>query len=202
LIWIDTFNQNAIFWDIGANVGLYSIYASKVKNTTTYSFEPSVFNLEFLAKNIYLNNLQNNIYIIPFALSDKNGINIFNMSNIEWGGALSTFSKSYDQNGNDLNIKFSYNTIGITSDDAVRIFNLPKPKYIKIDVDGIEHLILSGMVNILDSTSEILIELSNNFTEQIEQSTEILKSKGFVLQTHVLNPDKMVPTNQIWIKSN
>jgi len=201
LEWIDNFDHNSVFWDIGANVGLYSIYATKTKNTTTYSFEPSVFNLEFLAKNIYLNNLHDKIFILPIALADKNGTNSFNMSNTLWGGALSTFSKSYDQNGNDLKINFKYNTLGITSDDAAKIFNLPSPKYIKIDVDGIEHLILSGMTKIIENTSEILIELSNSFQEQIDKSNEILISKGFILKKHIINDNKMIPTNQIWIKA-
>lgn len=201
LAWIDNFDSDSVFWDIGANVGLYSIYAAKVKNTKTFSFEPSVFNLEFLAKNIFINKLENNINIIPIALSDSNGINTFNMSNILWGGALSTFSKTYDANGLDLKVKFSYNTIGITSDDAAKIFNLPKPKYIKIDVDGIEHLILSGMSSVLEEAEEILIELSNIFVEQIEISSKILSDKGFVLIEKFIEDDLTISTNQIWKKS-
>lgn len=187
--------------DIGANVGLYSIYAAKTKNTITYSFEPSVLNLEFLAKNIFLNNLQKNINIIPIALADKNGINIFNMSNTLWGGALSTFSKTHDQNGKDLNITFKYNTIGITADDALSTFNLSQPKYIKIDVDGIEHLILCGMSNILDETKEILIELNDNFIVQAKKSYDILSSKGFILQEKFIDStNKNISANQIWVK--
>ena len=201
LKWIDNFDRDSVFWDIGANVGLYSIYASKVKNTKTFSFEPSVFNLEFLSKNIFINNLENNINIVPIALSDSNGINTFNMSNILWGGALSTFSKTYDANGLELMIKFSYNTLGITADDAAKIFNLPKPKYIKIDVDGIEHLILSEMSSILEEAEEILIELSNIFTEQIEISSKILSDNGFVLIEKFIEDDLTISTNQIWKKS-
>lgn len=200
LAWIDNFDKDSVFWDIGANVGLYSIYAAKVKNTKTFSFEPSVFNLEFLAKNIFLNKLESNINIIPMALSDSNGINTFNMSNILWGGALSTFSKSYDQNGGELDIKFSYKTLGITSDDAAKIFHLPFPKYIKIDVDGIEHLILSGMSSILKNADEILIELSNVFLDQIEICNKILEANHFVLQEKFNTTDEMIPTNQIWKK--
>jgi FkbM family methyltransferase len=200
LAWIDNFDADSVFWDIGANVGLYSIYAAKVKNTKTFSFEPSVFNLEFLAKNIFINKLENNINIIPIALSDSNGINTFNMSNILWGGALSTFSKSYDQNGGYLDIKFSYKTLGITPDDAAKIFNLPFPKYIKIDVDGIEHLILSGMSSILENADEILIELSNVFLDQIKISNEILVANHFVLQEKFNSGNDMIPTNQIWKK--
>ena len=56
LEWIDSFQKESVFWDIGANIGLYSIYAGK-KCNKVYSFEPSVLNLELLAKNIHLNNL-------------------------------------------------------------------------------------------------------------------------------------------------
>jgi hypothetical protein len=123
------------------------------------------------------------------------------MSNIEWGSALSTFSKSYDANGNDFNIKFSYNTIGIRADDAVKIFNIPYPKYIKIDVDGIEHLILSGMPMILESAEQVLIELSNVFNDQIEIATKILIDKGFILSHKYIQNDINICTNQIWKKS-
>jgi FkbM family methyltransferase len=201
LEWIDKFESNSIFWDIGANVGLYSIYATKVKNTQTYAFEPSVFNLEFLAKNIYLNKLYNKINILPIALSDTNSINTFNMSNIDWGGALSTFSKSYDQFGNDLKINFKYNTIGMSSNFIVKYLNIPKPKYIKIDVDGIEHLILNGMSEILNHTSEILIELNDSFKEQIDKSQSILIENGFVLQNKYIDKyNKNGSANQIWKK--
>ncbi|EMN13016.1 methyltransferase FkbM domain protein [Leptospira borgpetersenii str. Brem 307] len=53
LEWIDQIAENAVFWDIGANVGLYSIYAAKQKNAKVFSFEPSVFNLELLARNTF-----------------------------------------------------------------------------------------------------------------------------------------------------
>ena len=32
--------RNDIFWDIGANVGIYSIYAAKLNNLKVISFEP------------------------------------------------------------------------------------------------------------------------------------------------------------------
>ena len=49
--WIENFRKDEIFFDIGANIGLYSCYAAK-KGIKTFSFEPSVFNLEILVKNI------------------------------------------------------------------------------------------------------------------------------------------------------
>ncbi len=48
LEWIESFNEKSIFWDIGVNIGLYSIYAVKYNNAQVYAFEPlrieSMFN--------------------------------------------------------------------------------------------------------------------------------------------------------------
>ena len=101
LDWIDSIEPGTIFWDIGANVGLYSVYAAK-KGCKVYAFEPSVFNLEVLARNSNLNDLTNLISIIPGALSDKTGFGTLNMTSTQIGGALSTFDKSYGYDGKAL----------------------------------------------------------------------------------------------------
>ena len=99
LEWIDSFERDSVFWDIGANIGLYSIYAGKTKHCRTFAFEPSVFNLEFLARNIYLNSLQDTITIIPLALSDEVSASRFRLTTTAWGGAISTFKQEFDFTG-------------------------------------------------------------------------------------------------------
>lgn len=61
------------------------MYATKARKCKVYSFEPSVFNLELLARNIFLNKLQDKITIIPVSLSDKLSENRFQMSSVDWG---------------------------------------------------------------------------------------------------------------------
>ena len=85
LEWIDKISKEEVLWDIGANVGLYSCYAGK-RGVRVFAFEPSVFNLELLARNIYLNELTNNICIVPIALTDKLGSSQMHMTSTEWGG--------------------------------------------------------------------------------------------------------------------
>ena len=97
--WINGFNEGAVFWDVGANVGLYSIYAARERNAHVWAIEPSVFNLECLARNIYLNDVSELVCILPIALSDKTGASLLRMSSTEWGGALSTFDKEYGFDG-------------------------------------------------------------------------------------------------------
>jgi hypothetical protein len=91
--------------------------------------------------------------------------------------------------------------VGLYSIYAAKISNLPRTKFIKIDVDGIEHLISSGMSSILEDAEEILIELSNIFTEKIDISSKILSDNGFVLIEKFIEDDLTILTNQIWKKS-
>ena len=120
--WIDNFEEDSIFFDIGANIGLYSCYAAKKKNCKVFAFEPSVFNLKLLAKNIHLNLLSDNIIIVPIPMSSMTKIAQFNMSNTEAGGALSTFGESYTHDGTKINNIFSYNVPGAALDEVVKFF--------------------------------------------------------------------------------
>jgi len=181
LEWVDSIPEGSVLWDIGANIGLYSIYAAKARNCCVYAFEPSVFNLELLARNIFLNNLQNQITIIPVALSDQLGVNFFRMTTTAWGGALSSFGQDFDQNGAPLKDIFEYQTLGMSMSDAVSLFNVPRPDYIKIDVDGIEHFILRGGSNVLAKVKGLLIEINDTFQDQAEESVRILEKAGLSL---------------------
>ena len=86
LEWIDRFQRGSVFWDVGANVGIYSCYAAKRSNSKVFAFEPSVFNLELLARNIVLNCLSTDITIVPLPLTDKLRTSALNMSSLAWGG--------------------------------------------------------------------------------------------------------------------
>ena len=178
LAWIDSFEKKTTFFDIGANIGLYSCYATKKQKCNTFAFEPSFFNLELLSKNIFLNNLSNLIKIVPISLSSERKIDQFNMSTTEWGGALSTFGEKVTFDGSDLKSVFNYTTISISLDDCIDFFNLPQPDHIKIDVDGIEDIILSGAPKILRKTKSILVEVNENVKENKERCEKMLKDSG------------------------
>jgi FkbM family methyltransferase len=205
LAWIDTLPHNSILWDVGANIGLYSIYAAKAKNCRVIAFEPSVFNLELLARNIFLNNLQKQITIFPLALSNILGPNSMRLTTKEWGGALSSFGENVDWSGKPINDIFSFSTYGCSMDHAISIFNLPRPNFIKIDVDGIEHIILEGGKNILKTISGILIEINDDFEEQATKAKKYLENSGLVfdhkLQGEILKYSTVGfanTYNQIW----
>ena len=59
LIWLNRLSKEDVLWDIGSNIGVYSIYAAKVIGNKTYAFEPSWKNTFFLQENIDINQFQN-----------------------------------------------------------------------------------------------------------------------------------------------
>ena len=181
LDWIDQLPEGCNFWDIGANIGLYTVYASLKKKIKVVSFEPSVFNLELLARNIFLNEIHNDVILIPFALSGQKGSNLFRMTTTEWGGALSTFGKNVGWDGFAINETFTFPTYGLTIDQAVELLKLPIPDFIKMDVDGIEHFLLEGGESVLQKIQGILLEINDDYGEQAELSNRLLKEAGLVL---------------------
>ncbi len=182
LEWIDSIPQGAVFWDIGANVGLYSCYAAKSRKCRVYSFEPSVFNLELLARNIYINDLVDQVVIVPLPLSDSLKINTLNMTSTDLGGALSTFGENYGDDGKALDKVFAFSTIGMSIKQAVSLLNIPQPSHIKIDVDGLEHLILAGGGAVLKQISELAIEVNEDFAEQAIDVTKYCTEAGLVFR--------------------
>jgi len=203
IAWIKNFKEEDIFYDIGSNIGLYSCFAAK-HGVKTFAFEPSVFNTEILVKNINLNNLNKLITLIPISLHKDNLISSFKLSNIEKGGALSTFSEVYTHDGKKINIQMAYDTIGMSLDKLIEIFKLPYPNKIKIDVDGIEHIILLGAEKTLKKCNSILIEVNENFLDQHKEVTRILENNNFTLTSKNLTSDSVFHNktfNQIWEKS-
>ena len=182
LEWIDSFPLESVLWDIGANIGLYSCYAAKARSCKVFAFEPSIFNLELLARNIYLNQLTPNVAIVPLPLSNNLCISTLNMTTREWGGALSTFGQDYGWDGKQMRQVFNFRTIGISADNALNLLSIQQPNYIKIDVDGIEHLILSGASHVLNIVDGVLVEVNDNFLEQADQCNKILLQAGLVLK--------------------
>ena len=207
LEWIDRMKQGAVLWDVGANVGTYTVYAAVARQAKVVAFEPSVFNLEFLARNINNNDIVDLVTLVPVPLSDCTKINEMRLSSSGWGGALSTFGETYDGNGDPLVQIFGYQMPGLTMDDAKRLFSLSQPDFIKIDVDGIEALILAGGEEVLAGARSVLIEINDDFESQAVTCELILKRQGFTLKEKRQsdfekrdNDNRFTTFNQIWTR--
>lgn len=204
LKWIDEFGGDGIFFDIGANIGLFSIYYAKSKGGRVFAFEPSVLNTKQLVKNISLNQASGLVSVITAPLTDQDGFAQFKHASLEEGSALSSFGVPFGQDGKELREELSYALLGFTLDSLVELRLIPgNPSLIKIDVDGIEHLILRGASKTLKNPDckSVLVEVTPKFTQQASGVNQCLIDAGFTLQ----NPDDGKNPNgynQIWVRQN
>ncbi len=119
---------------------------------------------------------------------------------------MSTFGQNYGHDGRQMDEVFSYKMPSCSLDDLVEYFDIEQPNAIKIDVDGIEHLILKGGESILKNPQlkTILIEVNDDFAEQRDGVKELLEKSGWKLEAkkHSEWMDKSETAafafNQIW----
>ena len=195
LEWIDNFEkkENLIFWDIGANIGLYSIYNSlKNPKSITIAFEPSSSNLRVLTRNISINNLEKKIKVVSMPLTNKE--NIFqDMKEGQFieGGAMNSFGEKFGFDGKVFQANMKYNLLGTSMNYLIENSILDIPDYIKIDVDGIEHLILEGGDKFLmnQKLKSLSIEINENFKEQFEEVLDLMEKNKFKILHKKFNND-------------
>jgi FkbM family methyltransferase len=197
--WIRQFTPNSVFWDVGANIGTYSIFAGK-NGARVFSIEPSFLNLEILQRNIVLNDLNERVSMIPMGLGAENYLTDFFLSkeNLTWGGAHNSLGKNVGAGGKALQEPLKISGLCITMDELVSIFKIPTPKFIKIDVDGLEQEVLKGGIEVLSKVDSVLIEVDDEFIGQDSEISKLLINLGFELEN--LKDSNFLTPNQIWIR--
>jgi len=148
-------NEQYNIIDIGAQSGLYSLFAKYLPNSTFYSFEPFEETYNCLNENLKLNNI-NNVKTFNLGISDKLGTNILNTSMGQNG--LHTMG-SNPLRFNDIK-PITINTT--TLDDFFYNKNIPV-HFIKIDTEGWEYNILKGAQNTIKKYKPV-IQLEWNIT--------------------------------------
>lgn len=120
-----------IFYDIGANVGFYTLLASKFvgEGGSVISFEPNPRNMEFLRRHIELNGLIN-VRVIQAAVSDTSGRESFSLNEGPEQGHLSTAGELLVETAK--------------LDDLLQNREIPPPDAVKIDIEGAELRALHG----------------------------------------------------------
>ena len=151
LDWLDNnLKNNDIFFDIGANIGIYSIYAAlRNPSSKVYAFEPEYSNLDQLKFNIIKNNLQNNITPFSLGISNINQLNYLNIQDYTEGSALHTvISKKIELTQTGHKVIWREGIATYTLDKICEKLNII-PNLMKIDVDGNEFNVLDGHINAL-----------------------------------------------------
>lgn len=134
-----------IIIDVGANVGIFSIYAKKKFGCKIIAFEPVPLNFEHFKENILLNDLK----LSDFEL---NNIAITNVDN----GQIEIGTPFYNTGGSS--IFHTCENISICKTETLHKYLSPNCKYLKIDVEGSEYCIIPSIINELSFFSYIGIE--------------------------------------------
>lgn len=157
LKWIDeNVREGTIFFDVGANIGVYSLYAAK-RGALVHAFEPHVGNAWRLMRNVLINELQDRITVVTAPLHSRHGV-----------FALSCASLMSGSSGHQVDCSESMKIRELkyccTLDDFLPLV----PDMIKIDVDGNELLVLQGGDKMLDKMSgELQVEVHPQNSEYI-----------------------------------
>jgi FkbM family methyltransferase len=184
--WIEGFQAGDVFYDIGANVGAYSLLAAKAGagDVRVYAFEPAAVNYSRLCKNIALNGCGDRVVALPVALANRTELGSFNYTTLEPGGALHALGDPIDYKGDSFLPVFVQALMAYRLDDLVEQFSLPAPNRIKLDVDSIELDILKGAKRTLSNPSvrSLILEIDEGSQVSAEIQS-LLKDLGFGVQS-------------------
>ncbi len=162
--WIDTFvDPGDILYDVGANIGQYSLYSAiKLdKRVKVFAFEPEALNFAKLNRNIVLNDLCGVVIPYCLAVGGHNGLDTFYTNTFAPGAALHSLSRAETQGEVSFTPENTQGMMSVTLDGLVYRYGAPAPNHIKIDVDGIEEEIVAGAHRLLsiESLRSVLIEV-------------------------------------------
>ena len=183
--WLDGFTADDVLWDIGANIGLFSLYAAAERSCTVLAFEPSAANYAVLARNVQRNALESRITAYALALAGETCLGILNLDSTAIGTAMNEFGRAGDKSRYSTNTQpHGHGMVGFTIDEFISRFAPPLPTHIKLDVDGLEWPILQGAIATLRSPrlKSIIVELSITDRAERERSIELLQSCGLHLK--------------------
>lgn len=184
LDWLEeNLHDGDVFMDVGANIGLYTLYAAKLNpRCRVYAFEPESQNFSRLCWNLTLNGVTN---VIPcnFPLSDREAFDVLYVGSLEPGSALHSLGQPSEFRDERAPVALQQGVLSVTLDSLVRKHGLPEPALLKIDVDGIEEKILAGAAEALASSTlrTVLVEVTVGCEASSSWPERLLGRFGFEL---------------------
>jgi FkbM family methyltransferase len=185
LTWIDSFfRRGEVLYDIGANIGQYSLYAAKrlAGDCKVLAFEPEALNYAKLNRNIVLNGLMGTVIPYCLAVTERTGLDMFYAKTFAPGAALHALGRPVTQGEEAFPPQNQQGMMGVSLDDLTGRFALSFPNHIKIDVDGIEDLIVRGAAQTLGNAAlrTVLVEVYL-FKTVAEEIRDAFTRHGFAL---------------------
>jgi len=147
----DYLRNDDVFYDIGANIGFFSCIGARLVGESghVYAFEPVVKNVNAIRRNVKLNRFDN-VTIIEKAVGRSNGKAQLLLTKNTGGHTLASAGAPHNV--------IDTQTVGVVSvDSLVSTKAIEPPSVVKIDVEGAEVDVLSGMANTIKIYRPIII---------------------------------------------
>jgi FkbM family methyltransferase len=179
--WIASFKADDVFVDVGANVGMYTMWAAKSRGVRVIAFEPESQNFALLNRNIFLNGLGHLVSAYCLGMSDVAGLSQLHLSRFKAGGSCHSLGEQVDFKRDPMKPVFSQGCVAARLDDLVAGGAVLEPDHIKIDVDGFEPKVIAGARRIIEGTKlrSMLIEVNQNLPDHLQMVAD-LNALGFV----------------------
>ncbi|OYU93280.1 MAG: hypothetical protein CFE21_21170 [Bacteroidetes bacterium B1(2017)] len=134
---IDCLKKDMVVLDVGANIGIYSLISSKIVggNGAVFAFEPSPYCQKRISENMNLNSFKN-ITIIESCVSNTNGTTDFYLCDDDAYNSMTKYTMLPYEKKIELPV--------ITIDDFIKNKKLNSVDILKIDTEGVDHLVIEG----------------------------------------------------------
>jgi FkbM family methyltransferase len=172
----DFVQEGQVVWDVGANVGLFSVAAAAFAGPrgAVIAIEPDAWLVQLLRRTVRLQaGTSAPITVVPCGVANAAGLRTFCISK---RSRSSNYLAEYghSQTGGEVERQ---TIVTMALDDLLRW--LPPPKIVKVDVEGAEGEVLAGAARLLEIHRPIfLLEVGDPATEEV---TVLLKRRGYRL---------------------
>lgn len=177
IAWLAKMQPGETLFDVGANMGQYSLIAAKY-GLIVHAFEPESQNFALLCRNIALNKLGVQVMPWPICLSDKQSIDSFYVQSLQAGGSCSSYGDSVNFHLQPKKYAVTQGSMAVTMDSFAE--NYGTPDHVKIDVDGLEHKVVAGMSALLYRVKSVLVEINTGLSEHL-RIMDIMRANDLVL---------------------
>lgn len=178
--WLESMGEGDRLLDVGANVGMYSVYAAVMRGVMVTAVEPEAQNFALLVQNIEKNGLWGRVDPWAIALSDKPGFARLHLSALAPGGSCHSYGQEVGFDLQPRPTKRQQGCAASSIDVMVEAGHWPQPDHVKVDVDGLEHDVLTGGERTLARVQSLLIEINPALAQHVEMRDRLLAS-GFTL---------------------
>ena len=192
--WIEHFGSGCTFWDVGANVGVFSLYAAHKRAARVLAFEPVFSNYFILNRSIAANKLEASVRAYGIAVGDKTGFVDMVLSSLGEGAALHGCGEGTEGS-------YRQPVACFTIDDLVAKFAFAPPTHIKIDVDGYEASVIAGARKVLTNRAvkTLMVELATGTEVEVRDA---ITEAGFVLAGKFHRLEQSPYRNHLFVRPN